>query len=325
MPPQFRLSSPISPMLSAELPLTALFSKILVAFIIEFDNELERLLPHWTTASRKARSSITGTWLVSMAGWYFMQLIGEGATVGELRQLARAPVLPLNGMERWGYVKAGPNPLDQRAKPLKREWLRPTAKGSAARDLGLPLCGAIEERWRQRFGSKVIDALCTRLADVTAALDPRLPDFLPVLGDGLFTEIYREKASAKSSPRQDRVDSNFADSLPSMLSKVLVSIALDFEKDWPISLSVAANVLRVLTEQGLAIRDLPQLSGVSKEAIAFATGWLLKRKLIEYTMNPAEPRKKLLRLAERGIVAQLACNQRLGAVEKDFESRFRRG
>ena len=305
----------------AELPLTALLSMVLTAFIIEFDNEFERLVPHWTTTSRKVEEPRLGTWLVSMAGWYYLHLLGQdGATTGELRDRARAPLLPLAGMERWGYVTFGPSPAHPDVK--RSDWLvRPSIKGRVARELGDPLCTIIEERWRQRFSGGSAQTLRECLLKVVAKLDTELPDFLPVLGYGLFSETFHQKEKTKAKADLDR-DTAFASSLPSLLMKALVTITTDFEKNWPIALPVSANVLRILSEKGVATRDLPRLSGVSKEAIGFAMSWLFKNKMIEYTVNSSEPRKKLVRLTEKGSLAQLACRERLNAVETDFKSRF---
>ena len=46
------------------------------------------------------------------------------------------------------------------------------------------------------------------------------------------------------------------------------------------SLAIAANLLRVLDEQGVRVRDVPARSGVSKEAIAMASGFAAKRDLV---------------------------------------------
>jgi hypothetical protein len=55
-----------------------------------------------------------------------------------------------------------------------------------------------------------------------------------------------------------------------LLSQVLLAFVLEFECESELSLAICANVVRVLDEKGLRVRDLPILSGVSKEAIAMA-------------------------------------------------------
>jgi len=100
------------------LPLSALLSHALVAFIIEFDNESEHRMPHRTTTHGLTGNSLDAPWLVSMVMWTnCMRFVGQnGVTVRELERLARTPT-NLNGMERWGYVVVAPDPADSRAKP----------------------------------------------------------------------------------------------------------------------------------------------------------------------------------------------------------------
>jgi hypothetical protein len=58
---------------------------------------------------------------------------------------------------------------------------------------------------------------------------------------------------------------------------VLLAFAIEFEKQSEVSLAICANVLRLADDDGVAVRDLPRLSGVSKEAIAMAVSFLGKR------------------------------------------------
>lgn len=55
--------------------------------------------------------------------------------------------------------------------------------------------------------------------------------------------------------------------LSALLSKLLLLGAWDFERDFALSLAVAANVLRVLDPDGRRLRDLPRLTGVSQESL----------------------------------------------------------
>jgi hypothetical protein len=64
-----------------------------------------------------------------------------------------------------------------------------------------------------------------------------------------------------------------------LLSRVLLAFAVEFEHESRLSLAIGASVLRVLDTDGVRVRDLPCLSGVSKEAIAMAMGILTKRGL----------------------------------------------
>src|SRR5262249_40963675 len=48
--------------------------------------------------------------------------------------------------------------------------------------------------------------------------------------------------------------------LPILLSRVLLAFAIEFEQEFPVSLAISANVLRVLDQHGVRVRDLPGLS-----------------------------------------------------------------
>ena len=282
------------------LPLSTLLSQVLVAFTIEFDNEFERQMPHQTTMSRAAGGSRGGPWLVSMVMWSnFMQYVGkEGVTVGELQQLARVPKLSLAGMERWGYVTV------ETKKARSQSMLRATAKGRMAQEFWRPLFGVIEKRWEERFGQDEIDKLRGSLSALVSRLDVELPEYLPVLGYGLSTEVLKDACP----PRP------VVETLPALLSKVLLAFTLDFEQESDLSLPMCANVLRVLDEAGVRPRDLPRLAGVSKEAIKTALGFLAKRRLVELT--------QLVKLTPKGRLAQDAYRKRLSATEELWRARF---
>ena len=67
------------------MPLSALLSQVLVAFIVEFDNEFERQMPHRTSDHGRMQGPGTVPWLVSMAMWSTCLRFG-GETVTALRQ-----------------------------------------------------------------------------------------------------------------------------------------------------------------------------------------------------------------------------------------------
>jgi hypothetical protein len=63
--------------MEGHLPLPALVSQALVAFIIEFDDEFERRMPHRTTNHGSTPGAHDAPWLVSMAMWALEELSGE--------------------------------------------------------------------------------------------------------------------------------------------------------------------------------------------------------------------------------------------------------
>jgi len=290
------------------VPLSTLLSQVLVAFTIEFDNEFERQMPHWTTNYRPPAGTRQGVWLVSMAMWTnCMQFVGEeGISVGELERLARTKT-NLNGMERWGYTL--------RSAGL----IRATPKGRMAQQVWGPLFGAIEERWRARFGKDEIQHLRESLWALVSRFDVDLPDCLPILGYGLFS------IGPKHEQRPDQREDTGRGSqltLPALLSRALLAFAIEFESESHLSLAICANVLRVLNESGARVRDLPSLTGVSKEAIAMAFGILQKMRLAVIEPDPAGGRAKVARLTSRGRKAQEAYRQLLGSIEERWQARF---
>jgi hypothetical protein len=96
---------------AGRLPLSALLSQALVAFIIELDNEFERQMPHRTSDHGRTQGQRTVPWLVSMAMWSTcLRFVGDGGiTVGELTGRARTKT-NLAGMQRWGIHHGRPGP-----------------------------------------------------------------------------------------------------------------------------------------------------------------------------------------------------------------------
>ncbi len=305
------------------LPLATLLSQILVAFTIEFDNEAEHRLPHRTTEHGiSADRALLSPWLTSMVMWFnCMQHLGDGPIpLPELELRARTPT-NLHGMQRWGYIlvtnDAG-DPFDFRPQPRRAtSVVRATAAGQAARQIWSPLFAVIEERWRDRFGSIEIDALRDAAKAIARQLDPHLPDCLPILGYGLGNRPGKKTPSAPA-PDLPEIDSLH---LPSLLSKVLLAIALEFESESPLSLAICADVVRVLTREGVRVRNLPALSGVSRQAIAMAFGILRKARLVVVEKESQSP-WQIARLTDAGIAVQKNYPLLLASIERRWESRF---
>jgi len=305
---------------AAALPLPTLLSHALVAFTIEFDNEAERQLPHWTTNYGSAGGSREATWLVSLVMWpNCMEHVGdEGITVRDLEKRARTKT-NLNGMERWGYVTVEPDPEDRRRKPPSRDWvIRATPAGRRAQAIWGPLFGTIEKRWEERFGKKEIEQLRESLLAVIRQMDLELPDCMPILGYGLFSRAPHQHGR-NATVQEDRELAQLP--LPALLAKALLAFAIEFEAESKLSLAICANVLRVLDEKGVRERDLPLLTGVSKEAIHMAMGILQKARLATMGTDETIGRTKMVRLTA-GRIAQDTYRELLAAIEEKWRERF---
>src|SRR5579862_1029352 len=310
--------------MAGSLPISALLSQAFVAFTIEGDNEFERQVPHRTAARRSSASRREVPWLTSMAMWFtcLRYVDDAGRSVHEVDGLARTQT-NWNGMERWGYIDVAPDPADPRPRPPRRDWVvRATPGGRRAQAAWAPLSDVIEARWQERFGNEAVGRLRERLTAVAARLDPELPDCLPILGFGLYSRLPERRpaldaavVAGSTGVPAGRI------ALPSLMAKVLLSIALAFEERWPVSLATSANVLRVLDEVGQPVAGLPRRSGVSKEALAMAFGVLTKAGLVEIGPSRAERRGKAARLTELGTAARFANEARLAAVEASVRER----
>jgi DNA-binding MarR family transcriptional regulator len=306
--------------MQARFPLPTLLSQALVAFTIEFDNEAERQIPHWTTNHGSSSGARPRLWLTSMAMYQnCMQHVDDkGITVRELERLARTKT-NLNGMERWGYVTVEPDPSDKRAKPPQSSWLiRSTSVGRAAKNIWQPLFGVMENRWRERFGNREIDSLRDALCGVIRLIDLDLPDCLPILGYGLYSKGTDYERQSAQTTQQDAT-------LPALLSKVLLAFALEYEREAELSIAIGANVLRLFPEDGaemLRVKDIPRLSGVSKEAAAVAVSFLTKRGYARIESESPTSRTKALRLAAKGQKVRDEYNRLIKAVEERWHSTF---
>jgi hypothetical protein len=316
---------------AAALPLSTLLSQALVAFTIEFDNEFEHRTPHRTTSSAARKQPATtaasphAPWLLSLAMWaLFLRFVPErGISVRELlyatsldKQALRNWLVRLSRW--WGYLTIAPDLSASPVMPAPGDWIvRPTPGGLKAQQVWRSLFAVIEKRWRERFGGETVDTLRESLAAIVAQLDLNLPEYLPILGYGLRADLDRY---AMSPPREGAKAS--ALNLPALLAKVLLVFTIEFERESELSLPICANLLRVLSDEGVRARDLPRLTGVSAEAIKMATGFLGKGAYVVIAGESPASRTRLIRLTAKGLLAQDAYRKRLAAIESEWQKRF---
>ena len=316
-----RQRSPRYPHPSRGTPsLSALLSQTLVALTIEFDNEAEHRLPHRTT-DHGASGYGDGAWLVSLVMWEncLRHVTDQPITVGELETRVRTGT-NLDGMRRWGYITIdGTARKIHKGRPGPDAVLRATAAGLRAREVWLPLPSLIEQRWRERFGTGPVDRLRGSLMTVVSRLDPGLPDCLPILGGALLS-----RGPDPALPSADPVDLAGLP-LSALLSRVLLSFALEYEHETGLSLAISANVLRILGMDGTRLRDLPPLIGTSKQAVSWAMGILIRAHLAAEEPDPAASRGKIARLTPRGLQAQRLYREFVGTIEQRWRERFTGG
>lgn len=291
---------------------------MLVAFAIEFDNEFEaRMLKSWARPFR-----------VSIVMWSdFMRFVREpGTPFGEIVGASRLPkgavASVVGGMERWGYVTVDHDPA-QGVPPVRKGFgtgrglrnetvIYPSMVGQVALDRWNGLDAEIEGRWNSRLGRAQVENLRGSLRDIEHNLRVVMPHFLPVVGGGgMFANADLE--SGRSEPDE---------TLPTLLSRVLLAFTIEAEKDSPVSLPIGANLLRVLDlEEVTKVRDLPLATGTSKEAVSWSMTWLERSGYISVDPDP-NARGKVARVTQDGAAARAALERRIEETETDWEKRF---
>lgn len=285
--------------------LDTLLSQVLVAYTIEMDNEWERHL----LESKRPR-----IFLLSLVMWanYLRLIPPEGIPAGRLEELAQHKV-DLNGLTRWRYATV--EPPEERPKAPRREWIvHLTDDGVFACDLWEPLPDLIEQRWRERYGTKEIGRLEMALQALIDRFDDRpTPLYLPDVTsrNEMFTIPPPAIGTSSTGPRP----------LFALISRALLEFTIDFEAESGVSLPIAANTLRVLGAEPTPVRDLPEHAGVSKEGTAQALTVLGRHDLVIVDPVP-DGRGKQVRLTPKGLTAQAEYHDRLDEVESIWRSSF---
>jgi hypothetical protein len=253
----------------AETPLTTVLSRAWIAFAIETDNAVEAAGRE--RAGRLFRISIS-TWA---NGLRFID--GDGITVDELRARARAGC-NIGGLERWGWITVGGTGAGRRDgygshRGVKGDTvLRPTRAGAYARRLWPRAVADVGQRWEARFGAAALGSLRDALAPLAGQMPWAPPEVHA--SDGFRTHV--AGGPAADGPAADRDVP-----LAGLLGQALTALTLERERGSAVSLPLAADVLRVIGDDVVPLRDLPRMSGVSKEAIAMAVGYLGRTRLAE--------------------------------------------
>ncbi len=306
------------PAAPSRLALPTLLSQVLVAHTIEFDNLAELRLPHHTSDDHDVGSDTP--WLVSYVCWAnVLEYVGpDGLTVAALRAQARTDRLLLEGLRRWRYLRLIPPAGKALTKPFPAATqVRTTRHGRLAQDIWRALPAVMDERWRGRFGADSVERLHGALSAIFTRLPIDPPDFLPVV---FPTQNGKAEALPPRSPSHP-VAEGTAD-LVTLLAGVLLSFTIDFEAQSRLSLSISANTLRVLDRAPRRLRDLPSLTGVSKEGNAMCTGFLERRACAVVEPDPAATRGKVIRLTDKGVAARAKYVRLLAATEQGWRTTY---
>jgi DNA-binding MarR family transcriptional regulator len=194
---------------------------------------------------------------------------------------------------------------------MKDEWVvRFTPAGRKAAAIWPALPGEIEARWRERFGAAVMEQLVGVLRVVDEGIDTELPEYLPIVSStyGMALELGEE-------PHQS---GDLA--LVGLLAHALMAYTLDFEESSALSLPLSANVFRVLNGDGIPVRELPSLTGISKEAVEVSLTSLVKTDYVVVEGAPAS--KRTIRLTSAGDSLRIDHRRLHAQIGTQWEKRF---
>lgn len=214
---------------------------------------------------------------ISLAMWANgLRVIDEAGTpLHEVRRRARAEC-NVGGLERWGWIsvdhseRAGGGRRDGygSSKGLREGTvLLPTRTGTAARHMWPAIIDAIEGRWRNRFGADLVDALRGVLCGLTTAMPWAVPQISGA--DGFWTHRVDGESGPEAASRP----------LVVLLGQALTALTMQAEVEASVSLPVGENLLRILDEGPIPVRDLPATTGLSKEAVAMAVNFVVRKDL----------------------------------------------
>jgi hypothetical protein len=222
----------------------------------------------------------------------------DGVTLGELHENARTSQDSLTGLIRWGYLRVSDGRGDDRV-------VRPTRHGLRAAAIWSPLAAEIETRWTSRLGPAAVARLRELLIREGDRVELAVPAYVPIINLGNNVKIKVPTGAPGVVPAD-------AD-LSVLLVRMLIALTVHFERRSRLSLPICANTLRVLDEDGVRVRDLPVLSGVSTEAQAMAVGFLTRGEVVAIEPDPAASRGKVVRLTDKGLRAQRNYRHNLAA------------
>ena len=210
-------------------------------------------------------------------------------------RLGSSALSRLGGVERWRYVSVGPSTGRREgygsARGTKSDWVvRFTPAGRRAAEIWPVLPAEIEARWRERFAAQEVDALVRTLRAVEEGIDTPLPEFLPVVSS--------THAMSLELPSVETRQASGDLPLVTLLAYALLDYTIDFEASSELALPLSANVVRVLNETGVPVRELPAFTGVSKEAVAVSLTSLAKTDYVVVEGAPAS--KRTIRLTPAG-------------------------
>jgi DNA-binding MarR family transcriptional regulator len=289
---------------------------------------LSRALGHLT--ARLEAIDGAGADLPSLAVWSnVLRCVAEAGPEG-MNERALAPAARISsrlataavtGAVRRGWLSVRPG-----TETRNRRQVELTHAGRVAADVWPARLTGLDAEWR---GSP----MRTVLEELVAQLPFELPHFPASYGSADPSAVggsFVPPSSADGVPAhgQDwtpvgRADGDTVSSLPltALLSQALMAFTIDYESRFPWPLASTTTVLCHLDAQPRPLADVPEVRG--HHGIKGNGKTLLERHLIAVvTRDPADTRRKLVALTDRGVLVMQHHPTRLEAVESMWRGRY---
>ena len=300
-----------------EVPLSATLSQLLVAFTLEVDDLFE-------VALDEAGFPEIG---LSLIGWTNFLQYGDGTTVA-IRDVMERSFASLNHVaqlagvyERWSIVETtpagAPPPVFRLNRKTPKRPAHATSKGITATfvahytDIGKTAAAVwpqildeVEARWRARFGPS--------LQRARKALRTFVNESNVDLPQGVYSGWV--KGDWHLFPQRSSADVA-GESLPVLLSQALLRCTIDYESTAQSSMAFDATTLRVLTPDGVTVKELPIRSGVAPQMSSVQVNGGIKSGLAVFGKDPAT-RLKSVKLTADGARAQAKYHQVVRGAEQ---------
>jgi hypothetical protein len=193
----------------------------------------------------------------------------------------------------------------------------------------------VERRWADRFGAEVVRALRASLvalaggppderkSDAAHVSGPQQPKDAPCLD---ATPIVRHGWATRRDGTTNRSGARGRSRLPTSTSircpaRPLTAFALEFESSDKLSPALHATLLTVLGPDPTSLRDLPDLTGIAREQLDNAVGYLERARPAEVAPTPGAKRGKAVELSTSGAKAKAAGARNLAALEATWDER----
>ena len=212
--------------------------------------------------------------------------------------------------------------------------LRLTTAGRAARDIGAAHIRAVEETWRQRFGTARVGALRQALAALASQFDIELPWHLT--GYGLADASVTGGSHVAAQPGPPRIPAHGEDwpvvlrdagshtrqlPLPALLSQALAAFTIDYEWDimgYGAGLLATSNLLRFIGDDGMPLARASALGEVRGNGKA----GLERHLVVVVESGKPRDRSRLVYLTPKGRRARDSHAYLLMAMEQDWQRRY---